>query len=108
MTYVHRIALELQLGRPLGDGMNSLHKCDNPPCVNPKHLFLGDNSINQLDRVSKGRHHNARKTHCKHGHELTDGNTYTSMQKSGRPRRLCKICRDRIEAARPKGRRWAK
>lgn len=59
MTYVHRIALELQLGRPLGDGMNSLHKCDNPPCVRNdgerSHLFEGTTADNIHDMFAKGR-----------------------------------------------------
>lgn len=50
----HRMAWELARG-PIPDGMWVLHKCDNPPCCNPEHLFLGDNAINSLDRDQKGR-----------------------------------------------------
>lgn len=32
-----------------------LHRCDNPPCVNPDHLFEGDDMVNHLDAVAKGR-----------------------------------------------------
>jgi hypothetical protein len=50
----HRTAYELFWG-PIPDGMQVLHTCDNPPCVNPKHLFLGTNNDNLQDRQRKGR-----------------------------------------------------
>lgn len=37
-------------------GMHILHKCDNPPCINPEHLFLGTAADNMHDRWVKGRH----------------------------------------------------
>jgi len=47
-------ALEL-IGVTVPTGAMACHSCDNPPCVNYGHLFVGDNSINQLDSFQKGR-----------------------------------------------------
>lgn len=54
-TYAHRLSLELD-NRPIPARFHACHKCDNPPCVNPKHLFVGSPRENMLDKVSKGRH----------------------------------------------------
>ena len=50
----HRVALELSAG-PVTDGRFSCHRCDNPPCCNPAHLFAGTAFQNILDAQNKGR-----------------------------------------------------
>ena len=53
-TKSHRIAWMIYNG-PIPDGMFILHKCDNPPCCNPAHLFLGTAKDNMQDCLAKNR-----------------------------------------------------
>lgn len=74
---MHRAAAvvyELAYGG-IPEGMWTLHRCDNPPCVRPSHLFLGANIDNVADRIMKGRGANGERNGG--GVKMTNGKVIT-------------------------------
>lgn len=91
MWLAHRLVMT-ELHVPIA-GMFVMHRCDNPPCVNPEHLTVGTCADNNADMWSKGRggsgNTNGTKTHCPQGHSYDEANTYVTPQGW----RRCRICK---------------
>lgn len=88
----HRYVYERLVG-PIPEGRELDHKCRNHGCINPRHMDPVTHKLNTL-RGDMGLH-NARKTHCKHGHEFTPENTISRPGKNGKIWRECRECKRR-------------
>jgi len=95
----HRIAYRLWYG-PIPAKLGVCHRCDNPPCCNPSHLFVGTQADNMRDAVAKGRVPSALKGSCKRGHPLHGTNLILQKGANGRWHRVCRTCRHINEEAR--------
>lgn len=99
---VHRLTAHLVWGMELRSTAKVLHRCDNPPCFNPDHLYVGTQADNVKDMVSRGRWRNGNTPWavCKRGHPMSDDNV--KLIKGGRRCRTCARAISRAYYARRK------
>lgn len=93
-----RITYMVYVG-PIPDGLCVLHRCDNPACVNPAHLWLGTHTDNMRDSVSKGRFTRA--------HGERNGNVKLTIEKVLEIRELIARGQTRYSVARKFGASWS-
>lgn len=92
MRRVHRLEWERVHGL-IPEGMCVLHRCDNPPCYNLDHLFLGTVLDNTRDMIAKGRDNytgRPKGTHCFRGHPLDGSDARVRITRRGT--RRCMEC----------------
>lgn len=97
----HRKVYEVLVGE-IPRGMDLDHLCRNRPCVNPAHLEVVTRQENLLRSELTIAHQNARKAHCKNGHEFTALNTYVHPKRGTRDCRTCRKLAKLRWAASPK------
>ena len=85
---VHSLVMEATHG-PCPDGHEVCHRNGRRNDNRRVNLYYGTRSENNRDKVIHGTDHNARKTHCKQGHEFTPDNTYRKPEGG----RSCRACR---------------
>lgn len=84
----HRVSWEIHNG-PITSKQHVLHRCDNPPCVRPEHLFLGDQVANTADKMAKKRHRYGVSRGSDHGCAILDEAQVLAIRASELRNRQC-------------------
>ncbi len=99
---VHRVLYEVLVG-PVPADMVCDHLCRTRDCVNPDHIRI----VSHAENIAAGSRQKVQRaqTHCKHGHEYTDENTYVRADRGTRQCKTCSAHSNRRRAARSKATR---
>jgi len=79
LRIAHRVAYEVWIG-PIPEGLNVLHRCNNPPCINPAHLRAGTQADNMDDRALAGHY---KGEHVKHKLDADKVRQIRTMREAG-------------------------
>lgn len=96
--YAHRMAWIYTNG-DIPDGLDICHKCDNPPCCNPAHLFLGTHKENMNDRDAKGRNNKGKHIPHNKRHHIFRKCSVLNCTNEHEARGLCNMHYKRIRRA---------
>lgn len=96
--HVHRILYQIATEQRLGRWDYVCHACDVPACCNPAHMWVGTPADNQKDMQQKRRGKYQQITHCKSGHEFSQGNTWVHKETGHRHCRMCARIKNRLKA----------
>lgn len=102
----HREAWKRERG-PIGPGLLALHICDQKPCVNPRHLYLGTHVENGIDASVRGHLPDNRKQYCPKGH-AKEGDNLLTVRSKGRLERRCRQCETKRKVDARRAARWAR
>lgn len=88
-----QVSWEISHGAPFPTGKVACHSCDNPSCVNPKHIWAGTQRENLIDCRDKGRIKQKPQQFCVNGHDKSGANGY-AISGRGVACRICKAASD--------------